>query len=847
MVRKSYAAFIERIEIQIDNTLVLKIHKDLFSTNKHVMFICCYVPPNDSPYWKCYKESFGVELLEQCIIDLYALHGDFSILLCGDFNARTASMNYCLNGDFADFEKTHFSNDNPFPRESQDRNVNTFGEQLLELCNVFDCVILNGLSERGFDDSCTFISSAGTSTVDYFIVSCELLLNVHVSSLMIESITDSDHLPIVMCVEIRNDINENTDKKAHSSDSIYQKFIWNDKREDEYVKKLESCEIQNRLMMAVQAMDTDVDRALDIFVNCLKDASRCMLKTFPVNKKKKSEWFDGECEEAKKDSRGKLNQFRRSREENDRLLYIEAKKKYKRLLKEKKTAFRKQQTDNLATDLTNSSQFWKRLRNLGCGGKQTIHNDIDLNDWYNHFKEVFQGNNEGGNEQSTTETDLSEDPDHFLNKGISEEEVKEALSKLKRGKASGIDDISAEMLKCGGSHIRIILTKLFNVIFERGLYPQAWSKAIIIPVYKKGDPENVDNYRGVSLLSIISKCYTTVLNSRLYTWLESNDTISESQAGFRKEYSTVDHIFTLYATIQKCTSKRKGKLYVAFVDFKKAFDSVKHDKLIECVKNEGIKGRFLAALKAMYSSLSSCVRSKNDLSEMFECPTGVRQGCVLSPTMFSLFINQLSNHIEQTGRHGVQLLPGLMELFILLFADDVALLSTTPNGLQNQLNVLQSCCNRMKLCVNTEKTKIMVFRKGGFLGKRERWYFEGKRLEVVNSYCYLGFNFTTMISVKRGTAHLAVKGKKATIQLCKIFQTYKEMAPNVFFKIFDAKIQPILLYSAELWGLNRLDHIEKVHLMICTRFLCVPVKHQIRWCMGIWGDIPCTLILMWHA
>jgi hypothetical protein len=178
---------------------------------------------------------------------------------------------------------------------------------------------------------------------------------------------------------------------------------------------------------------------------------------------------------------------------------------------------------------------------------------------------------------------------------------------------------------------------------------------------------------------------------------------------------------------------RKGrKLYVAFVDFKKAFDSVRHDRLLECIRNEGVKGKCCASLSAMYESLLSCIRVNGHLSEYFECPVGVRQGCVLSPTLFSLFINQLANDMCERGKHGIQLLPDIMEIFILLFADDVVLLSATPSGLQHQLNILQSCCDKMKLSVNIDKTKVMVFRKGGFLGKHECWFYNGSKLEVVN-------------------------------------------------------------------------------------------------------------------
>ena len=221
----------------------------------------------------------------------------------------------------------------------------------------------------------------------------------------------------------------------------------------------------------------------------------------------------------------------------------------------------------------------------------------------------------------------------------------------------------------------------------------------------------------------MSKCFTCILNQRLRSWLDTENKLVENQAGFRKGYSTTDHIFTLHAIVQNCLSKKGRKLYVAFIDFKKAFNSVNHSKLLDILQQEGISGKFFNILKSMYNSLQSCVRVDRNYSDFFSCRKGVRQGCVLSPTLFSIFINQLASHISESGRHGVQLLPGLMELFILLFADDITLISTTPAGLQHQLNCLSFCCDNLKLEVNIDKTKIMVFRKGGYLSKSENWVF----------------------------------------------------------------------------------------------------------------------------
>ena len=120
-------------------------------------------------------------------------------------------------------------------------------------------------------------------------------------------------------------------------------------------------------------------------------------------------------------------------------------------------------------------------------------------------------------------------------------------------------------------HILSFLVLLFSHVFVTGQYPSAWSGAIIVPIHRSGDKDNPDNYRDVSLLSILGKVFAHVLNKRLTMWADENRKIAEKQSGFRIGHSTVDYMFVLYAIIQRCRLKKSGKVYVCFVHFRKAF------------------------------------------------------------------------------------------------------------------------------------------------------------------------------------------------------------------------------------------------------------------------------------
>ena len=296
-------------------------------------------------------------------------------------------------------------------------------------------------------------------------------------------------------------------------------------------------------------------------------------------------------------------------------------------------------------------------------------------------------------------------------------------------------------------------------------------------------------------------------------WVDMNDTIGEQQAGFRKDYSTVDHIFTLLAIVQKQLSLNR-KLYVAFIDFEKAFDSISRKLLCPILQKQGIRGKLFRCVKSMYDVVKARVRDGASLTESIHCLRGVKQGDVCSPILFSLFINELALDIIKGGKHGAVLTSTLVEIFILLFADDIILLSETAVGLQNQLNILYRSSEKLQLKVNFDKSNIIVFRKGGYLAAHEKWFCGKNRIEVVNAYKYLGLYFTTKLRFSTACSDLAARGKRAVMGILSVLYKFDNQSMKLFGKLFDSKVQPVLLYAAEIWGLedDYCYQIEKNHM-----------------------------------
>ena len=176
---------------------------------------------------------------------------------------------------------------------------------------------------------------------------------------------------------------------------------------------------------------------------------------------------------------------------------------------------------------------------------------------------------------------------------------------------------------------------------------------------------------------------------------------------------------------------------------------------------------------------------------------------------------------------------------MMLFADDIALLSATIVSLQNQITALCKAANRLIVYVDLSKTKVMVFRKGGYLSARERWFYSTERLEVVNTYRYLGLTFSTRLSFRVATdGEYLTRAKRGTIDILKALRRWNCFSHGLFFKLFDAQIAPSLLYGSEFWGFEQHDVVEKVHIQACKLLLNVPSYTPNDMVLGDLGRFP---------
>ena len=302
-------------------------------------------------------------------------------------------------------------------------------------------------------------------------------------------------------------------------------------------------------------------------------------------------------------------------------------------------------------------------------------------------------------------------------------EVLAAVRSLKNNKTPGPDGIPAEILKQGGYLCIRAIHHLIADVWEHGAVPQQWRNANVVTIYKgKGEKSVCGNSRGISLLSAAGKVLAKVMLSRLIQSITEH-LLPESQCGFRKDRSTVDMVFTTRQLQEKCREQHQD-LHMAFVDLSKAFDTVNRDLLWAVLLRVGCPQKFVSILRSFHEGMMAQVTTGGLESRPFKVCTGVRQGCVLAPVLFNIFLMSVNwlLHKEVEGSSGVLVdyrLDGnlfnirrlqaatkfkTVNIVELQYADDCAFVAHTPEALQATLTAAVKAYSRLGLTVNTAKT-----------------------------------------------------------------------------------------------------------------------------------------------
>ena len=250
--------------------------------------------------------------------------------------------------------------------------------------------------------------------------------------------------------------------------------------------------------------------------------------------------------------------------------------------------------------------------------------------------------------------------------------------------------------------------------------------------------------------------------NRLTEEANKRQLISVNQIEFQKGKRTTDHIFVLQTLIDKIVKHEKRKLFVAFIGFTKAYDSINRNDLFFKIKQMEIRGLFLDNLKSLYSSIKYCVKIGKGYIDPIESCLGLKQGCVLSPILFNLFIDDFK---EIFNRQCDPVL--LFDTFMnhVLYADDLIKMSNSAEGLQTCIDNLEEYCKKWHLTINRVKSKIIIFNESGKILRDYNFVHKNRKMEIVQSVCYLGIDISASGSFSHAKINLKDKSMKAMFPL----------------------------------------------------------------------------------
>ena len=467
-----------------------------------------------------------------------------------------------------------------------------------------------------------------------------------------------------------------------------------------------------------------------------------------------------------------------------------------------------------------------------------------LKRWAEHFDAVLNRPSRINEEAINRLPQVDINPD--LDTSPTLPEVEKAIHQLSNGKAPGADAIPAEVYKHAGPQLRNKLTHLFQIIWAQGMVPQDFKDASIVHLFKrKGNKQACDNYRGISLLCIAGKILARILLNRLNEHLEDG-LLPESQCGFRKERGTNDMVFAARQLQEKC-QEQNVDLYTTFFDLTKAFDTVSRNGLWKIMNKFGCPDHFVHMIRQFHDGMQAQVLHDGELSSPFPVTNGVKQGCVLAPTLFSIMFSAMLTDAFQDSDPGINIRyrtdGGLFNLRRLkaktkvhvdklhdfLFADDCALNAGSIEDMQRSVNQFSTACNNFGLTINTKKTEVMYQSAPQKSYQEPTVTVNGQNLAAVDKFTYLGSTLSRNVNIDDEVDSRIAKASSAFGRLRSSVWERKGISLSTKLSVYRAIVFTTLLYACETWTVyqRHAKKLNRFHLNCLRKLLRVKWQDKV--------------------
>ena len=390
-------------------------------------------------------------------------------------------------------------------------------------------------------------------------------------------------------------------------------------------------------------------------------------------------------------------------------------------------------------------------------------------------------------------------------------EVFNSIAQLSQRKASGLDNITAEHLQFSGPRLAVLLAICFSGFITHGTLPDSMLSVVLVPVIKdkSGKVGSINNYRPIALASILSKVLEKLLLDRLSIYINTTD----NQFGFKPKHSTDMCIYALKEALESYRNQG-STMFVGFIDASRAFDLIHHNKLFNKLKHRGVPNSLIRILVYWYANQQMQVKWGNTLSAPFRVGNGVRQGGILSPALFNIYMDDLSKQLGEC-RTGCVFGDTIINHF--MYADDLSLISPSSSGFQQLLNICSNYGMDFNIKYNAKKSMVLICRtKDDMKLRLPDFYLSGQIINVVKSAKYLGHIITDSLE---DDEDMYRQRKLLYVQANMLVRKFHHCTSDVKVNLFRAYCTP--LYTAPLWVNFKQESLRKLKVAYndCLRIL----------------------------